>query len=238
MSALLAGYFLAGYPDTESSLDLFAKVSEYIDIFEIGFPSGNPVCDGELISEAHRDVMDRACPGISYWQRLRSVIKKTLWIMAYKKDFIDTGLYHTFVDQKLADAFVIPDCTDNERVLLEAELAPKGIEVTGFANPGMSPESFSKIAEKHKIIYFQLYIGKTGSTGSDFDPSRYLEKALVHPDLKVFAGFGITSAEKARSLTGRGFDGVIIGTAFLRALKESEKSLMALLRDISGALKT
>ena len=238
MSTLLAGYFLAAYPDAASSLELFKKVSAYLDIFEIGYPSKNPVFDGDIIRKAHQDVMSRNCPNLSYWQALRSVISKPLWIMAYKADFIDTGLYHVFADQKLADVFVLPDCTDNERAMLGTELIPKGIEVMGFANPAMSQEEFKLIANTHKKIYFQLYIGKTGSEGIEPDPLSYLKTARSFPGLKVFAGFGISTAEKTLSLMEQGFDGVIIGTAFLKALNESKNALLDLIRDISGALKT
>jgi tryptophan synthase alpha subunit len=51
------------------------------------------------------------------------------------------------------------------------------------------------------------------------------------------AGFGIDSADRARHLIDRGFDGVIIGTALVKALNESEETMLVLIRDISRALR-
>jgi len=238
MSALLAGYFLGAYPNEDASIDLFKKAAADLDILEIGYPSKNPAWDGEIIKKAHKEVMSRGCPDLSYWQRLRSTIKKPIWIIAYKEDFVDSGLYNSFADLGLNDVFVLPDCSDTERFRLAEELAPKGIDVMGFANPSMSFEYFRSIAGKHKSIYFQLYVGKTGSTGIESDPLPYLEIARTVPSLKIFAGFGITTVEKSRRLIKQGFDGVIIGTAFLKALNESEKKLLDLIRNFAGSLKT
>jgi tryptophan synthase alpha subunit len=133
---------------------------------------------------------------------------------------------------------VFPDCTDAERIKLSEELAPKGIDVMGIVNPSLSLENFMAIAGKHKSVYFQLYVGKTGSSGVDSNFLPYLEAAGAFPGLKIFAGFGITTAEKARRLMEQGFDGVIIGTAFLKALNESEKELLELIRNFARALRT
>ncbi|MCL1813338.1 MAG: tryptophan synthase subunit alpha [Treponema sp.] len=237
MSALLTGYFLGAYPSEDASIDLFKKAASDLDILEIGYPSKNPINDGEVIRKAHKEVMSQGCPDLSYWKKLRSVIKKPLWIIAYKEDLIDSGIYRTFADLGLNDVFVLPDCTDIERANLADELAPKGIEVMGFVNPLMPLDYFKKIAVKHKSIYYQLYVGKTGSAGTESDPLPFLEMARTFPGLKIYAGFGIATAEKSRRLMEQGFDGVIIGTAFLNALNESEKALLTLIRDVSAVLK-
>ena len=237
MSVLLAGYFLGAYPSEEASIGIFKEAASDLDILEIGYPSKNPVSDGEVIKKAHKEVMNKGCPDLSYWKKLRSEIKKPIWIIAYKEDLVDSGIYRTFADLGLNDVFVLPDCTDSERSMLADELAPKGIEVMGFANPLMPLDNFKKIAGKHKSIYYQLYVGKTGSAGTESDPLPYLETARTFPDLKIYAGFGIATAEKARRLMEQGFDGVIIGTAFLNALNESENTLLTFIRNISGALK-
>jgi len=242
MNALLAGYFPGAYPGEDASLDLLEKAAVDLDILEIGYPSNNPSCDGEIISNAHKEIMSRGCPDLSYWQKLRYIVKKPLWIMAYKKDFIDSGLYHSFADMGLCDVFVLPDCSDAERIKLSEELAPKNIDVMGFANPTVPMENFKHTAKKYKSIYFQLYVGRTGSeeagTRAESNLLPYLETARAFPNLKVFAGFGITTAERSRQLIEQGFDGVIIGTAFLKALNESEKKLLGLIRDIARAIKT
>ena len=234
----LVGYFLGGYPVADSSLRMFQRAADIVDIFEIGYPSKDPYYDGDEIIRAHKKVMKTGLPDISYWRRLRMLIKKPLWLMAYKKDFIDNLRYRDFVVESLADILVLPDCDDNIRCELQAELVSHGMGVMGFANARTTLEQFRTIVEEYKNVYFQLYQGKTGSGGHEVDTSPYLELTKMQSDVRVFAGFGIKTAEKSRQLINLGFDGVVIGTALLKALNESESAMMGLLREISTAIRT
>jgi tryptophan synthase alpha chain len=239
MKAQLAAYIIAGYPDRAGSLDCIRRSEEAgVDIFEIGYPSADPYCDGEIIRRAHEQVTKREIPDISYWREIRALVKKPLWIMAYKADFIDTGLYRRFAEEKLADVLVLPDCDEAKRLELQAELAPQKMGIMGFANPTLPADQFKILLKRYAAIYFQLYKGKTGSSaeiGGDLSP--YL-KTDREGQAALFAGFGIDTAEKARSLVKRGFDGVIIGTALVRALNDSKETMTALIRDISQAIKS
>ncbi|MDR0760479.1 MAG: tryptophan synthase subunit alpha [Treponema sp.] len=234
---LLAGYFLAGYPNISSSIALIKKSVPGVDIFEIGYPSRDPFFEGDVIRQAHKKVLEKEAPDIIYWKKLRAAIDKPLWIMAYKNDFIRNGLYRTFAAEKLMDSLVLPDCSDEERLDLQKELAALNVEVIGFVNGKTPPEQLDKIASNHKTIYFQLYLGKTGSTGKKEQRlSAHINAIKAHPGVRLLAGFGIDSAEKSCSLIDQGFDGVIIGTALLKALRESEGNMLRLIRDISCAL--
>jgi tryptophan synthase alpha chain len=235
----LVGYFLGGYPDIPFSINIMKKSAPEVDVFEIGYPSETPFLDGDIIRRAHKKALEPgSVPGIGYWKKLREVLDKPLWIMAYRKPFIHNGLYREFAKQKLADALVLPDCTDEERFVLQEELLVQGMEVVGFANNETSPEQFVRILSRHKTIYFQLYLGKTGLVGKkEGDPSAYIDVVKNFPEVKLLAGFGINSAEKARYLIDRGFDGVIIGTALIKAMNESGENMLALIRDISHALR-
>ncbi|MDR3173780.1 MAG: tryptophan synthase subunit alpha [Treponema sp.] len=235
---ILAGYFLGGYPDIPVSLEIMKKSAPEVDVFEIGYPAEDPFLEGETIRQAHKKALVPGdAPGIGYWETLRDALDKPVWIMAYRETFIRTGRYREFAERTLADALVLPDCTDAERFALQEELLPQGMEVLGFANHETPPEQFVRIASRHRTIYFQLYLGKTGSTDTkDRDPSAYIDAVKTLPGVTLVAGFGINSAERARYLIDRGFDGVVIGTALVKALNESEKTMLALIRDISRVL--
>jgi tryptophan synthase alpha chain len=235
---LLAGYFLAGYPDIPSSITLMKKSAPMVDIFEIGYPSRNPFFDGDVIRQAHKKVIEKEAPDLAYWKKLRKALDRPLWIMAYKNDFIRNGLYRVFAEQKLMDSLVLPDCTDGERLDLQKELSALNVEVTGFANSKTPLEQLDKIASSHRTIYFQLYLGRTGSAEKEEqDPSAHINAIKAYPGVHLLAGFGISSAERSCCLIKQGFDGVIIGTALLKALCESEENMLQLIRDISRAIK-
>jgi tryptophan synthase alpha chain len=235
---LLAGYFLAGYPDLPSSVALAKKSMPMVDIFEIGYPSKDPFFDGDVIRRAHKKVLEKETPDLAYWKELRNVLDKPLWIMAYKNDFIRNDLYRTFAEQKLMDALVLPDCTGGERLDLQKELSASNVEVAGFVNNKTPLEQLDIIASNHRTIYFQLYLGRTGSSEKkEQDLSAYINAIKVYPGVQLLAGFGISSAERSCALIKQGFDGVIVGTALLKALCESEENMLRLIRDISRALK-
>jgi tryptophan synthase alpha chain len=235
---ILAGYFLAGYPDIPSSIALMKRSLPDVDVFEVGYPSEDPFLDGDTIRRAHKKALEAGGPpDIACWKELREAIDRPLWIMAYRDTFIRHGLYREFAERKLADSLVLPDCTDEERFALQEELSASGVEVVGFANSETPPEQFDKIASRHNTIYFQLYQGRTGLAGKEErDPSAYINAVKAFPGVKLLAGFGIDSAERSRYLMERGFDGVIIGTALLEALNESEETMLHLIRDVSRAL--
>jgi tryptophan synthase alpha chain len=238
-TSAFAAYFLAGYPDIPLSLEYMSRCArEGVDIFEIGYPSADPFFDGDLIRNAHGQVLSRGMPDIDYWKRLRSCLDKPVWIMAYKSDFIDTGVYREFAEQGLADILVLPDCNDEDRRKIQGELKSWGVGVMGFANTAMPLNYFIKIVETYRTVYFQRYMGKTGSVPEETgDASDYLKTAAAYPDRKIYAGFGIRTAEKTRQLISQGFDGVIIGTALLEALEESEEAMLGFIREIAGAVK-
>ena len=59
-------------------------------------------------------------------------------------------------------------------------------------------------------------------------PEDYLElltQSRKESNARLFAGFGIGTPERARELLQHGFDGVIIGTAIMKQLNQSEEDL-------------
>jgi tryptophan synthase alpha chain len=108
----LIGYLLAGYKNTDELLEVLKQLpADALDVLELGFPSRNPYSDGEVISTAHSMVdKDVAC-SIEYWQKVKDLYKKPIWVMAYREDFIESGIYKEFAKNQLIDAIVIPDTT-------------------------------------------------------------------------------------------------------------------------------
>ena len=235
---LTIGYLLAGYPEK----DEFTKIIKHcesagLDVFEIGFPSGNPIADGEVIKRAHGTVDLQIQRDIEYWKKIRNTISAPIWIMAYRRDLIDTGFYREIAKNGLADALVIPDTTMEHRLALMEELMPLGADVLGFVTPDMEKEEQEACFQAFPLVYQQLY---SGPTGMPVNPSGYeeiLERGRAVSDARVFAGFGINTAERASQLLSCGFDGVILGTAMMAKLNESEASLIDFVKDLSETVK-
>lgn len=230
-------YFLAGYPSTESFLDLVQRVEESeLDILEIGFPSLDPYADGEVIRQAHQAIDQSEAASLAYWTKVRQTTEKPIWLMAYKNDFIRSGLYRTFAEAHLYDGLVVPDCSPEEHDQLKEELQDFGVDVLTFIRPSMSSRELQERLATSTVVYAQLYEGPTGTKGSGENYQSMLQEAIGYPNVVLFAGFGINTKEKVDLLYEEGFHGVIIGTEMLRRLNRSVEEAMTFITEIKGEL--
>lgn len=237
-SGLLVGYFVAGYPEKDQFLDILQDCDQAgIDIFEIGFPSGNPYADGITIQEAHRTVDREQCIDLGYWRQIRTATDKPIWIMAYKHDLIDTGIYLEMAKEGLVDVVVIPDCTQEERLEMNRALKSWGVEAIGFANPDMSESEWRYCFENFNTVYMQLYAGPTGMSVEAEHYHALFEYSKKYEKVKRFAGFGIKTPDKAKFLIHKGFEGVIVGTAMINNLNVSPQTLFQFIEEIKEATK-
>ena len=236
-SNLAIGYLLAGFPDREGFLDVLSGCETAgLDIFEIGYPSEDPSSDGEIIREAHKCVDHSIKTDLDYWKIIRAAVQAPIWIMAYQKDLIDTGFYKQLVEDKLTDALVIPDLSFEQRLKLQEEVRPLGVDVLGFVTPDMEIEEQEACFQAFPLIYQQLYSGPTGMSVATTGYEQILARAKNHESIRVFAGFGIRSAERAEHLLEDGFDGVIIGTAMISKLNTSIEVLTTFVKELKDTI--
>jgi tryptophan synthase alpha chain len=94
-------------------------------------------------------------------------------------------------------------------------------------------ECFSNTA----LVYQQLYSGPTGLSVVSEDYVEILNKARNYKHVKVFAGFGISTPQRVMQLLNNGFDGVIVGTAMIRKLNDSEEDLLTFIRELKASAK-
>ena len=231
------GFFTAGYPDTEKFYDIVAEAQKCgMGIFEIGFPSENPYADGNLIRESHKQIEQKISTDISFWIKLRKTLDNPIWIMGYKEDLIDTGIYKILAKEKVMDAIVIPNIKIEERTKLLEELKEYEVDLLGFIGDRLEWENNYVACEQFPIIYQQLYSGPTGCMNNTDSYKRLFYSAKEATTGYLFAGFGIGTIERAVELLHDGFDGVIIGTAIIKKMNQSKEELMSFLTDMEKAV--
>lgn len=230
---VLIGYLLGAYPSGEEFLQLLKDIENTdLDVLEIGYPSENPYADGDVIKAAHGKVDLGLSKDIEYWKSIRKSTSKPIWLMAYKKDFIDNGLYMDFGREGVIDALVIPDCSYEEHERLAEDLRKFNVDVLRFIKPTLSVDEIKKIASSSSMLYGQLYDGPTGVVGEKQDYPTMLKTALSSSDAKVYAGFGISTKERVKELLDEGFHGTIIGTAMIKKLNISKEDLINYINEI------
>jgi tryptophan synthase alpha chain len=234
----LVGYFVAGYPDQKSFLEIVKESDKSgIDIFEIGFASMNPYADGTTIRNAHEKVDKDICTDMAYWHKIRKVTSKPIWVMAYKADLVDSEIYLNLAKEGLIDAIVIPDCTQEERREISIKTRPYDVNVLGMVNPAMQESEWKYCFENFRTVYLQLYSGPTGMSVDSEQYHNLFEYSQNYGAVKCFAGFGIKTPEKASHLIKKGFTGVVIGTAIIDNLNISPENLYQYIGDIKTAIK-
>jgi tryptophan synthase alpha chain len=231
----LIGYLLAGYKDNEDFLTTIKNIpSNTIDVLELGFPSNNPYSDGKVISAAHSIVDKEIASSTTYWKKIRDISDYPIWLMAYKEDFITTGIYKEFAKMNLIDGLVIPDSNNEERIKLQKELKEYNIDVIGFVNPSMSEIEMDDVLTKFTFIYEQLYVGQTGSNHSETNFETMLNYTISkYPNTIPFAGFGLNNKEKLEIVYKKGFKGAVIGTELLKRYNTSKEELYNFIIDVS-----
>lgn len=230
---LFVGYLLLGYPNAEKFLELLEKLNDSsLDILELGIPSKNPEYDGLIIQEAHKIVDDNLIGDINYYKNIRNSWKKPIWIMGYYNDLINTDLYLELANSRVYDTLVVPDMPLYEYNKYSEILSDFNISLVTFINPEMDVYEMRSVLNNYKLIYGQLYKGKTGNSSIDEKYRIMLNEARKYPNAKLFAGFGIKTREKVEKLWYEGFDGCIIGTEMIKKLNESEEALIEYINNI------
>lgn len=233
------GYLVAGYPDRAESLALARSLCEAgLDILEIGFPARDPSFDGEVIRHAQEHIDHALAADLTYWRELRKEVSAPLWVMGYHADLVPSGACFALAKERLYDVLVVPDMSNRERVALAETLAPYGVDVMGFIHPMSDEAELAECFGKLPLIYQQLYCGPTGEANDSQDYLPLLNRARAACDAKVFAGFGITTPERARELLHSGFDGVIVGSAIMKQLTQSAEATHTLIRHMRDAVRS
>lgn len=226
----LGVYVLAGWPNAEVFKRALTAVGEVADFVELGLPSRNPKYDGPYIRQAHREAEPsavEAAPGETY-------------IMAYWEDFAGE-LQRLFETARAAGArgVLAPDLLidfpgDLDRYV---ELTRRyGLEPAFFI-PSKFPYALLRRLASLKPAF--IYLGLYAATGIELPV--YVERNIktvreVAPEVYLVAGFAIDSPRKAAAVVKAGADAVVVGTAFLRRLRNSVEEAIAFLREIRGAL--
>ena len=235
---IFMGYLPAGYPDRDGFLALLESATGAgLDILEVGFPSKNPFADGKVIRDTHRAIDHSIAHDMAYWRQIRENCPLPLWIMGYSADLVGSGAYLELARAGVVDAFVIPDCDARTFARITQELAPLNVDMVPLVRPDDSDETVRDYFQDYPFVYYQLFLGETGSKAEIDNFTPMLGIARKYNPLRILAGFGISNPTEAQRLLDAGFDGFIVGTAMVRALNESPQALQALIREIRNGTR-
>lgn len=237
MRPLLICYLPVGDPECAAATPSF-YVDHGVDVIEAGIPVPDPVLDGPEVTGSMARALaagfgaDQAADELAH--RLTAAgFPYAVW-MSYESD-PDEG-YLTRVARSGASAVLLPDA---DPVVLQQRSRKAGLEAIPFLN---HPPSVTEVAAATeaggRYVMLAAAAGQTGERPTVGDDNRALIAGLRAQGVAtpIALGFGISGPDQARAALELGADGVIVGSACVRAARVGPTALEELLTGIREAL--
>lgn len=232
-------YFPVGDPEFPIEwLDVYAENG--VDIVEFGWPARVPYLDGPEVRASMRRALcgDAADAFRRALQRLarNSAAPKAL-LMTYAEEghpaFADADLF-----RGLDALLVVANPSDPLRVALEARARAAGVAVSAFVPLPIDDENVAAARRADFYTMLQAAHGVTGPRATLDEDNReriaHLRRAGVAGPILI--GFGISDGAQARKTVELGADGVVVGSAALRAARRGREALDMLLKGLRDRL--
>jgi tryptophan synthase alpha chain len=233
-------YITAGHPDTERSIALLQGLEEAgADVVEVGVPFSDPLADGAVIQASSQKALDH---GVRFDQVLDIISRAQLTIPVVLFSYLNPllrGGQHAL--QRAADAGAhgvlvtdLPLGADPER---EDWFANGPLNFIRLVAPTTPAQRMSQIA--HTGSGFVYLISRLGVTGEQASLSNELPATAARlraaTSLPICVGFGIATPEQAHAAAQLA-DGVVVGSAIVRAADESVDAAIALARALRAGI--
>ena len=225
-------YVTAGHPDVERSIALVQGLEATgADVIEIGVPFSDPMADGAVIQASSQKALDL---GVRFDQVLEIISRAKLGIPVVLFSYLNPLLrggedaLRRAADAGASGVLVtdLPLGADPER---EAWFARGPLDFIRLVAPTTPADRMGAIARTGRG--FVYLISRLGVTGERTDLPAGLPDTVARlrgaTTLPVCVGFGISRPEQARAVAVLA-DGVVVGSAIVRAADESVDAALRL----------
>lgn len=238
--AALIGYLPVGYPDLAGSIDAARTLIDHgADMIELGLPYSDPVMDGPVIQRAagaalaagHRThQVFEAVEALS--GRGAAILVMSYWnpVLAYGPDAFARDLAGAG-----GAGVITPDLIPDEAGEWIAASEDHGVDRIFLVAPSSPPDRLAHVVSHTTgFVYAASTMGVTGTRASVAASTEGLvERTRAAGAHNVCVGLGVSNGDQAAEV-GAYADGVIVGSAFVRALIEHETDKAAGLRALGA----
>lgn len=236
----LIPYVTAGYPDAESSREILAGLEGAgADVVEVGVPFSDPMADGPVIQASSQRALEQ---GMTLDGALELIAAARLSIpvvlFSYLNPLIAAG---DDVLQRASAAGVhgvlvtdLPLGADAER---ETWLGESPLDFVRLVAPTTPAARMADIARHGSgFVYLISRLGVTGMR-ADLPPDLpvTVQRLRSATDLPICVGFGISQPHQAAAVA-RLADGVVVGSAIVRACDEGVGATLALVQALRDGM--
>ena len=230
----LIGYLPVGFPDLDTSVEAaVAMARSGVDVIELGLPYSDPVMDGFVIQEATQTALKngfRVAHVFEAVRRVREAADVPVLVMTYWNPVLQYGVER--FARELAEAggagLITPDITPDaadEWIEVSERL---GLDRVFLAAPSSSDERLGLVVGATTgFVYTVSTMGITGERAQLDAAARDLTARLRRRGAELACvGIGISTAEQVAAALEYA-DGAIVGTAFVRALRDGGVARLA-----------
>jgi tryptophan synthase alpha chain len=221
----LIAYLPVGYPTVEGSIAAMRAVVEAgADIVEVGVPYSDPVMDGALIQEAAETALARGVRVDDVFTAVAAVRDAggTPVVMSYFNLVLHRGVDRFAADLAAAGGagLITPDLIPDEADAWIAASDAYGLDRIFLVAPSSTPERLATVTSACRgFVYAASTMGVTGVRSEvGGGAADLVERVRAVTDVPVCVGLGVSTGDQAAAV-GAFADGVIVGSALVRALK-------------------
>ena len=200
-----------------------------MDIVELGVPFSDPMADGPVIQQASEVALKNKVnlrKILKLVKEARRVTQMPVCLMSYYNPiycFPQDKFVRAAVDAGV-DGVIVPDLPPEEAKGLLKTAQQSGLDIIFFLAPTSTGERIKLISQKTRGFIY--YVSLTGVTGprqklpADIAVNLAAIKRITKKPVCV--GFGVSSRAQVKQIT-RVADGVIVGSAIIKKIRENRK---------------
>jgi tryptophan synthase alpha chain len=236
----LVPYITAGHPDAERTVDLLRGLEVAgADVIEVGLPFSDPMADGPIIQASSQRALEA---GMNFDRLLDLVARARLKIPLVLFSYLNPVLAaRGDALQRAADAgfagLLVTDLPVGSDPTLESRLGASPLAFVRLVAPTTPQDRMREIAAHGSgFVYLISRLGVTG-VRDDLPPElpATVERLRAATTLPVCVGFGVSRPEQAAAVA-RIADGVVVGSAIVRAAGETVEGAVALAASMRAAI--
>ncbi|MGH7639111.1 MAG: tryptophan synthase subunit alpha [Gemmatimonadaceae bacterium] len=238
-SALVV-YVTAGHPTADASRKLLRALEEAgADVIEVGVPFSDPMADGPVIQASSQQALEN---GMTFDRVLQLVagasVRVPIVLFSYLNPVLAAG--PDALERAAAagaHGLLITDLPVGSDPELEARIASGPLDFVRLVAPTTPTERMAHIGRNGSgFVYLISRLGVTGAR-TDLPPDLpdTIQRLRQSTTLPICAGFGISTPAQAVSVAGLA-DGVVVGSAVVKAAGAGVSRAAALVRELRSAL--
>lgn len=238
----LVVYVTAGHPDPARSLELLAALERSgADVIEVGVPFSDPMADGPVIQASSQRALAH---GMTYDRVLELIAAAKLSVPVVVFSYLNPVLAAgpdalERAARAGAHGVLITDLPVGSDPGLEERFASGPLAFIRLVAPTTPSERMAHIG-RHGSGFVYL-ISRLGVTGARDQLPKELPDTIARlrkaTTLPICVGFGVSTPDHAASVA-RLADGVVVGSAIVRAADESVGRAAELTRELRKAIDT